>query len=265
MQDLDEIRDLSFVDACVVEEHSTEPVPDDAQLINTTSVTLLLNNECFVAQVASELVERLTQISHLDSITVIGNVIDDEIANTFAPLTKIACLVFRDTAVTSAAVNELQRAMVNTDIVAIKSDPDDDFFFELEGNCFDDDDGLHDGVNIWSHAIKLSPSGAGAYYMRANCYQELGEHVLALKDYTRAYENGFSDSQVLCDMGQCYMSMGNHFEAQKLYQSVLKDYPDDPNALFGNGMMKIVNGLLTLQNHLLLRNWRTWDTLRSLQ
>jgi len=90
--------------------------------------------------------------------------------------------------------------------------------------------------------VNINPSYSEAWYRLADCSYKLGEFDLALQYLSEAekYEKNNSTYQNL--KGMILLSLGRTDEAKKIFNDILKKYPNDIDAHFGLAEIELYDG-----------------------
>lgn len=91
---------------------------------------------------------------------------------------------------------DFSRAILEYKKMITKNPKDHEVFFNL-GHCYIGLDSLNKAYNHFDLAIKIQPQYAGAYYMKGNISEGLGNDVDALKNYKQALNMLPEDSVIM--------------------------------------------------------------------
>ncbi len=117
-------------------------------------------------------------------------------------------------------------------------------FYET-GLAFQDEENYFEAIDFYKDALEKNPSYGQAWFNLAECYYHIGDFDLAL-EYAENAEKYFRDSTEVKNLkGMTLISLGRLDEAQKIFDSILKLYPNDITARFGQAQLELFKGSLT--------------------
>ena len=93
--------------------------------------------------------------------------------------------------------------------------------------------------------VTKNPDYQKAWFLLAECSYQLDEFDLTLSYLENAEKYFPSDSKILNLRGMTYISLGKTLEAEKIFDEVLKIYPNDVTARFGRAELFLLNGKYT--------------------
>ncbi len=100
------------------------------------------------------------------------------------------------------------------------------------GSCYNNIFNSKDAISVYRQIIKEFPDtdwAAEAYFGIADAYRNDGQNALALKFYgiiADKYKKGFLSAEALTNMGKIYESESRESEAVRIYERVVKDFPE---------------------------------------
>lgn len=97
----------------------------------------------------------------------------------------------------------------------------------------------------FQEALQKNGSYSDAWFMLARCSYEMNQFDLALEYIDKAQKFAGEKSEYINLKAFCYISTGNFGEAEKLFNTVLKKYPNDIEARFGLAELELFNGKLS--------------------
>lgn len=103
-----------------------------------------------------------------------------------------------------------------------------------------------EATDLYREALDINPQFGDAWYNLAKCSYALGSFDLAVEyaDKAAKYSRNLSDIQNL--KGISLIALGKVSEARKVFESVLKKYPNDVDARFGLAELDLLDGKITV-------------------
>ena len=84
-------------------------------------------------------------------------------------------------------------------------------------------------------AIQADPNNALNYFRRGHAYSQIGQHQLAIEDYSRAIELDPSDARVYNSRGVCYNKLRQFERAIEDYSRAIKLDPNYASPYYNRG------------------------------
>lgn len=91
----------------------------------------------------------------------------------------------------------------------------------------------HDGVSLFSHAVKIAPSSAKAHYLLGMNLASAGRYDLALFHANESVRLDPGKAETFCLYGNVLSKTGKPFEAKAHYEKALAIDPNQKKALYG--------------------------------
>ncbi|MBO4546429.1 MAG: tetratricopeptide repeat protein, partial [Treponema sp.] len=131
------------------------------------------------------------------------------------------------------------------------------YLFE-EGTGFQDERDWWNASEKYQEALKINPSYTDAWFRLAQCVYQMNQSEAALEYLQSAKKYAPGRSDILNLEGMALISLGRLEEAQKIFEAVLKKYPNDVDARFGLAELNLfkgrVSGAESLYSDALKRN-----------
>lgn len=103
-----------------------------------------------------------------------------------------------------------------------------------------------EATDLYREALEINPQFGDAWYNLAKCSYALGSFDLAVEyaDNAAKYARNLSDIQNL--KGLSLIALGKVEESRKVFESVLKKYPNNVDARFGLAELDLLDGKITV-------------------
>jgi len=111
-----------------------------------------------------------------------------------------------------------------------------------EGVALQNDESYYSASQCFIEVVEMNPAFSDAWFRLADCSYKLGEYDLALTYLSNAekYEKNNSNIQNL--KGMIYLALGQTEEARKVFNEILRKYPNDVDAHFGLAEIELFDG-----------------------
>ena len=96
-----------------------------------------------------------------------------------------------------------------------------------QGLEFQQDENYYAASQYYLEVVKDNPAFTDAWYKLAECSYKLGEFDLALQYLESAEKYEKNNNQIQNLKGMVYVSLGQIEEGQKIFNDILKKYPND--------------------------------------
>lgn len=100
----------------------------------------------------------------------------------------------------------------------------------------------HTATQNFLEAVRVNPSYTDAWFHLSQVSFYLGEPDLALQYLENAEKTEKDTSRINNLKGMIFLSLGRHDEANEIFNSILKKYPNDVNAHFGLAELQLYDG-----------------------
>lgn len=100
-------------------------------------------------------------------------------------------------------------------------------------------------IENYTTALQGNPSYGEAYFKLAECFYAIDEYELAITNLDSASKLIKNRPDIINLRGFCYIGLGKLSEANEIFLSVLKDFPNDVDARFGLAELNILNGRIS--------------------
>ena len=107
---------------------------------------------------------------------------------------------------------------------------------------FQQDENYYAASQYYLEVVKDNPAFTDAWYKLAECSYKLGEFDLALQYLESAEKYEKNNNQIQNLKGMVYVSLGQIEEGQKIFNEILKKYPNDIDAHFGLAEIELYEG-----------------------
>ena len=111
-----------------------------------------------------------------------------------------------------------------------------------QGLEFQQDENYYAASQYYLEVVKDNPAFTDAWYKLAECSYKLGEFDLALQYLESAEKYEKNNNQIQNLKGMVYVSLGQIEEGQKIFNEILKKYPNDIDAHFGLAEIELYEG-----------------------
>ncbi|MBO4532177.1 MAG: tetratricopeptide repeat protein [Treponema sp.] len=111
-----------------------------------------------------------------------------------------------------------------------------------QGIEFQQDENYYAASQYYLEVVKDNPAFTDAWYKLAECSYKLGEFDLALQYLENAEKYEKNNNQIQNLKGMVYVSLGQIEEGQKIFNDILKKYPNDIDAHFGLAEIELYEG-----------------------
>ena len=111
-----------------------------------------------------------------------------------------------------------------------------------QGLEFQQDENYYAASQYYLEVVKDNPAFTDAWYKLAECSYKLGEFDLALQYLESAEKYEKNNNQIQNLKGMVYVSLGQIEEGQKIFNDILKKYPNDIDAHFGLAEIELYEG-----------------------
>ena len=105
-----------------------------------------------------------------------------------------------------------------------------------------EDENWYSAYQYLLETVAKNPDYQKAWFLLAECSYQLDEFDLTLSYLENAEKYSPSDPKILNLRGMTYISLGKIPEAEKIFDEVLKMYPNDVTARFGRAELFLLNG-----------------------
>ena len=105
-----------------------------------------------------------------------------------------------------------------------------------------EDENWYSAYQYLLETVAKNPDYHKAWFLLAECSYQLDEFDLTLSYLENAEKYSPSDPKILNLRGMTYISLGKIPEAEKIFDEVLKMYPNDVTARFGRAELFLLNG-----------------------
>ena len=105
-----------------------------------------------------------------------------------------------------------------------------------------EDENWYSAYQYLLETVAKNPDYQKAWFLLAECSYQLDEFDLTLSYLENAEKYSPSDPKILNLRGMTYISLGKIPEAEKIFDEVLKIYPNDVTARFGRAELFLLNG-----------------------
>ena len=97
----------------------------------------------------------------------------------------------------------------------------------------------------FQEALQKNEAYSDAWYMLAKCSYEMNQFDLAIEYVSKAQKYAGEKSEYVNLNAFCYISTGKFKDAENIFNSILKQYPNDIEARFGLAELELFSGKLT--------------------
>ncbi len=111
-----------------------------------------------------------------------------------------------------------------------------------QGLEFQQDENYYAASQYYLEVVKDNPAFTEAWFKLAECSYKLGEFDLALQYLENAEKYEKNNNQIQNLKGMVYVSLGQIEEGQKIFNDILKKYPNDIDAHFGLAEIELYEG-----------------------
>ncbi len=111
-----------------------------------------------------------------------------------------------------------------------------------QGLEFQQDENYYAASQYYLEVVKDNPAFTEAWFKLAECSYKLGEFDLALQYLESAEKYEKNNNQIQNLKGMVYVSLGQIEEGQKIFNEILKKYPNDIDAHFGLAEIELYEG-----------------------
>ena len=111
-----------------------------------------------------------------------------------------------------------------------------------QGLEFQQDENYYAASQYYLEVVKDNPAFTDAWYKLAECSYKLGEFDLALQYLESAEKYEKNNNQIQNLKGMVYVSLGQIEQGQKIFNDILKKYPNDIDAHFGLAEIELYEG-----------------------
>jgi putative PEP-CTERM system TPR-repeat lipoprotein len=94
---------------------------------------------------------------------------------------------------------------------------------------------VEQALGLVNLAISLAPNSARAWHLKGKLEQQKGNYETALSHYSQSYDIDRRDPLIKRSLASVYVELGNYEVALQYLDEILKQTPDDPNALVLKG------------------------------
>lgn len=103
----------------------------------------------------------------------------------------------------------------------------------------------HGAIEMYQSALQENPSYSLAFRRLAECFYAVDEYDQALSFAEKAYAFKKNDIEIENLKGFILIGLGKLEEAQKIFKTVLRKYPNNPEAAFGSAEIEAAEGRLS--------------------
>lgn len=111
-----------------------------------------------------------------------------------------------------------------------------------QGVLFENQENWFDAAQSFFQVVSLNPSYSDAWFHLADCNYKMGEFELALNHLLKAEELEKNNSRIENLKGMIFLALGRLGEAETIFNSILKSFPNDVNAHFGLAELELYDG-----------------------
>lgn len=104
------------------------------------------------------------------------------------------------------------------------------------------DDNWYDASQYYVEVVNLNPAFSDAWFHLSECCYHLGEFDLALQYLENAEKYEKNNSKIQNLKGMILLALGNTEDARKIFNDILKKYPNDIDAHFGLAEIELFDG-----------------------
>jgi len=118
-------------------------------------------------------------------------------------------------------------------------------YYFNKGDELQKEENWYEAIENFTEATRKNPSYGEAYFRLAECFYATDEYQLAISylDTASKYLKNRSDVENL--RGFCEIGLGNLVEAENIFSTVLKTFPNDVDARFGLAELNILKGRIS--------------------
>ena len=97
----------------------------------------------------------------------------------------------------------------------------------------------------YMEAVQLNPVYADAWFHLAKCSYQLGEYELVLSQLEEAQKYAKNESSIFNLRGMTFIALERFADARKVFEDVLRSYPNNVDARFGLAELDLFDGRVT--------------------